>query len=221
MKKLILILLVSSSVLFAESIFFSQATTAVIGANAKELKAADINGDGRLDIVWVDSVGDIKFSLQNINTVKSSPLVKVSRLWREDMISYIIGEQYGNTGDVFIQSGAGIWNIHHGPLENQCVTIRFNKEYTFSDFTFKLITSASYDYSIATYSFGIGNAADAITYVYKDSKENLPVRNDNILFTIRLPENTKGSFVKTCFKNVAAWPGWGSGIEFLDFTRFE
>lgn len=49
---------------FAGDISFGEAKTAVSGADAQEFEVKDIDGDNKPDLIWRDSAGDLKYSLQ-------------------------------------------------------------------------------------------------------------------------------------------------------------
>ncbi|MGK5093758.1 LamG domain-containing protein [Deltaproteobacteria bacterium TL4] len=61
---LLLSLLAITSPCFAGDVTFGEAKTAVSGADAKELKVEDLDGDSKPDLIWRDSSGNLKYSLQ-------------------------------------------------------------------------------------------------------------------------------------------------------------
>ncbi|MGK5093752.1 hypothetical protein WDW89_17290 [Deltaproteobacteria bacterium TL4] len=69
MYKRITILLFSlvaiTSPCFAGDVTFGEAKTAVSGADAQQLEVKDLDGDSKPDLIWRDSSGNLKYSLQN------------------------------------------------------------------------------------------------------------------------------------------------------------
>ncbi|MGK5094126.1 hypothetical protein WDW89_19190 [Deltaproteobacteria bacterium TL4] len=61
---LLLSLVVITSQCFAGDVTFGEAKTAVSGADAQQLKVNDLDGDSKPDLIWRDSSGNLKYSLQ-------------------------------------------------------------------------------------------------------------------------------------------------------------
>ncbi|MGK5091025.1 hypothetical protein WDW89_03290, partial [Deltaproteobacteria bacterium TL4] len=61
---LLLSLVVITSPSFAGDVTFGEAKTAVSGADAQQLEVNNLDGDSKPDLIWRDSSGNLKYSLQ-------------------------------------------------------------------------------------------------------------------------------------------------------------
>ncbi|MGK5093653.1 hypothetical protein WDW89_16785 [Deltaproteobacteria bacterium TL4] len=61
---LLLSLVAITSPCFAGDVTFGEAKTAVSGADAQQLEVKDLDGDSKPDLIWRDSSGNLKYSLQ-------------------------------------------------------------------------------------------------------------------------------------------------------------
>ncbi|MGK5093084.1 hypothetical protein WDW89_13840 [Deltaproteobacteria bacterium TL4] len=71
---LLLSLVVITSQCFAGDVTFGEAKTAVSGADAQQLEVKDLDGDSKPDLIWRDSSGNLKYSLQ-ANSIPTNGLV--------------------------------------------------------------------------------------------------------------------------------------------------
>ncbi|MGK5093764.1 hypothetical protein WDW89_17350, partial [Deltaproteobacteria bacterium TL4] len=79
---------------FAGDVTFGEAKTAVSGADAQQLKVNDLDGDSKPDLIWQDSSGNLKYSLQaGINLE--------SRVWTQVTSSAAWSGRYNHTSVVF------------------------------------------------------------------------------------------------------------------------
>ncbi|MGK5093753.1 hypothetical protein WDW89_17295 [Deltaproteobacteria bacterium TL4] len=62
---LLLSLVAITSQCFAGDVTFGEAKTAVSGADAQQLEVKDLDGDSKPDLIWRDSSGNLKYSLQS------------------------------------------------------------------------------------------------------------------------------------------------------------
>ncbi|MGK5093982.1 hypothetical protein WDW89_18465 [Deltaproteobacteria bacterium TL4] len=62
---LLISLVVITSQCFAGDVTFGETKTAVSGADAQQLEVKDLDGDSKPDLIWRDSSGNLKYSLQS------------------------------------------------------------------------------------------------------------------------------------------------------------
>ncbi|MGK5090809.1 hypothetical protein WDW89_02195 [Deltaproteobacteria bacterium TL4] len=101
---LLLSLVVITSQSFAGDVTFGEAKTAISGADAQQLEVNDLDGDSKPDLIWRDSSGNLKYSLQAGSNLEN-------RVWTQATASAAWKSRQGHSSVVFNDK---IWAIGGG-----------------------------------------------------------------------------------------------------------
>ncbi|MGK5094527.1 hypothetical protein WDW89_21250 [Deltaproteobacteria bacterium TL4] len=166
---------------FAGDVTFGEAKTAISGADAKELKVEDLDGDSKPDLIWRDSSGNLKYSLQ-ANSIPTNGLVAY----------------YPFNGNANDESGNG----NNGTVIGATLTAdrhgRANKAYSFDGVNDYLSASGSNVWNFGTASFTISfwvnvKTEKSIDFLTNRSEANSS-NNGNVWYIHWFPPTNNISF---------------------------